>query len=501
MPKLAHVAVAPTDDSAARNARLTALWPLVAACALVLGATVITIARGLVRPQPDNPYESGQIVEAWRALHGLPVYEDWATGHATHMYGALAPYLLGAIFRVTGSGVWVGRLLAVTAAAAIVALLTRIALHGARPAWWFALLMVAMLVGIDLRAGNYFVHNRPDVLSILVGLLALCAMYRGYARDSVAWYLGGTALLVVAFFLKQPAAGFALIPLVAIVLEEGRRGRKRWWALAALPLATSIAVIALLSRFAPEVYFYMVTMPRSAHISLARAIDTLALLLTGFPILIVCLARLLTDGAGWRDLLFARGRLWLWTLAAVATQVPPSVAAVAKLGGETNSLLPAMFAIVLFCGLALREWLPDVMSRGTIATRRLWAAFLGALVLLTFPRAYVSVGFTPSFADYHDVIAYVSGLRGHEVDSPEDGTITTAALGKASPSVYLLYDAAGWTDTTPDLVKRQLRAAEYVVDAKDWYQDLIRSDLLRSLGFQPVRDFPHYTVWRRAGAR
>src|SRR5687768_11142428 len=83
--------------------------PLFVAFAVTVGALIFASTRTIGRPHTHNPYESGQIVEAWRTIAGLPVYEDPSVGHATHMYGALAPYVLGAVYRVTGVNLWAGR--------------------------------------------------------------------------------------------------------------------------------------------------------------------------------------------------------------------------------------------------------------------------------------------------------------------------------------------------------------------------------------------------------
>lgn len=479
--------------------RPTPLWPLLLPATLILVAVVGVMVRALLRPQPDNPWESAQVVEGWRAMHGMPVYESWQTGHPTHMYGALAPYVLGALYHIAGPEIWVGRALALLASLATVALLGQIVLRGTRPPLWLTLFVAALIAGVDIRSGNYFVQNRPDMPALFVGLLALTAFFRGYRSERIALYALGAVLLVVGFFFKQTVAGFALIPLVAILLEEGTQGRRLWWVLAVFPFALMVAVVGLLPRVAPNVYFYMVTMPRQSHISRAAFVDGLAMIVTSFPIFVLCLGRLIVGAGTWREILFARGRLWLWTLAAVATQVPMSVLALAKAGGTVNSLLPGMLAIVAFCALMLREWLPTLFSTEESHGSQLRsAAVFGTLLLLTYPGLFSSIGYSPRWPDYSEVKAYVAQLRGHDVIAPEDGTITTAALGVAKPSIYLQYDAAGWTDTMPDFVKRELRTTEYVVDVKDWYHDLVNRDRLRQLGFEPIREFPHYVVWRQS---
>src|SRR6516165_3637610 len=72
---------------------------------------------------PRNPWEALEVVEAWRSLKGMPVYELPPEGHATHMYGALVPWVQGEIFRWTGANNVTGRLLSLVSSLLLVTVL------------------------------------------------------------------------------------------------------------------------------------------------------------------------------------------------------------------------------------------------------------------------------------------------------------------------------------------------------------------------------------------
>src|SRR5690349_16679061 len=59
---------------------------------LPLGWTIQSAWLRLTQPNPQSPWESAILVDAWRAHHGLRVYSLPTEDHATHMYGPLITY-------------------------------------------------------------------------------------------------------------------------------------------------------------------------------------------------------------------------------------------------------------------------------------------------------------------------------------------------------------------------------------------------------------------------
>src|SRR5437868_5951591 len=92
--------------------------PLLAAAALIALMSGLNLTRLVRSPAPANPWEAAEVLEAWRSLHGMPVYELVPDGHSTHMYGALVPWVQGEIFRWVGPNNISGRVVTLASALA-----------------------------------------------------------------------------------------------------------------------------------------------------------------------------------------------------------------------------------------------------------------------------------------------------------------------------------------------------------------------------------------------
>jgi hypothetical protein len=73
--------------------------PLWVAAALICAITGFTLVRLVSANATRHPWEATQVLEGWRSLHGLPVYELSPPGHSTHPYGALLAWAQGELFR------------------------------------------------------------------------------------------------------------------------------------------------------------------------------------------------------------------------------------------------------------------------------------------------------------------------------------------------------------------------------------------------------------------
>jgi hypothetical protein len=475
--------------------------PLATVCCVVICAAVISTVRVFIAPQPHDPFDAGQVAEAWRTTQGLPLYEDATTGHATHMYGALAPYALGLVFRVTGAKLWVARLLQLSSAIFIVALLAAVAVRKQRAPALLALITVTLLLSLDYASGGYFARMRPDMLALLLGLLALTWMYRAHAKLQLAHFIGATGLLIVAFFVKQTAAVLAAIPAMPILLDVRLpfRERVRW---AAIPLLAVVATLAALAAVAPMVHYYMVRVPGQYRIDVVRLLEGPAELLLSFPLFLALVAR-----AAWKlQRPSVSEPLKLWTVSALLVLLPACTIAFAKVGGTLNSWLPAMFAIVLFCALQLREVVPLLRDETQPAAgRQALGLALAALIALPNVKLYHNLGYIPYYKDYPEVISLGRRLPPGRLVSPEDPTISVLARGTASRSIYLEYDSAPaedarprrWPSELPSYLRREIAEADYVVDVKDWWVDLLKPAQLEAMGFEPLSELSHYTIWRR----
>jgi hypothetical protein len=392
------------------------------------------------------------------------------------MYGVLAPYLLAGVFRLTGVTVWAGRLLALTASCATIAILLRMA----RPRPIFLLAGVALFATLDPVSNNYFVQNRPDMLGLCVGVVAVIAMYQGVERRFVGLYALGSVLVVVSFFIKQTMAMTAAIPLLPL-LTDRRFPRTARIAMIGAPLLSIVVSIALIRVYEPIVFYYLVDVPKQYHLRATHAASGISILLASAPVFVVCLC-------DWLRQFRPRIRFQSWVLSALLVTIPASVITFAKDGGAENSLLPALVAMQLFTLM----YLPMLVDK-----KASMAIALSVLLLAGGAAALRNVGYRAVYSDYATVINDVAQLKTERVIAPEDPTIPLLAGASAGRNIYLEYDAIGWPTQMPRYLVDDLQRAEYVVDVKDWWQDLLAPATLRSLGFAVVRDYPHYTLWRK----
>ena len=153
------------------------LWlcrlPLLVAAALICLTTALNVAVLVTAKAPRNPWEATQVIEGWRSLQGMPVYEHAPDGHSTQIYGALAPLVQGEIFRWVGPNSASGRVLSLMSALVLVALLA-MTMRGERSTWYFVFACAALL-GVNHRAGQYFAENKPRYNSLLPPLMAIMA--------------------------------------------------------------------------------------------------------------------------------------------------------------------------------------------------------------------------------------------------------------------------------------------------------------------------------------
>ena len=160
------------------------LWlcraPLLAAAAAICLLSGFNLFRLMTAAAPRNPWEAIEIVEAWRSLQGMPVYELSRDGHATHMYGALVPWLQGEIFRWIGPNNVSGRALSLVSALLTVTVIALCMKNGR--SLWYLVIGWAAILGVNHRSGHYFAENRPDMPALLFATLAMVLFWCGQER-------------------------------------------------------------------------------------------------------------------------------------------------------------------------------------------------------------------------------------------------------------------------------------------------------------------------------
>jgi hypothetical protein len=483
------------------------LWlcraPLLIAAALICLISGFNLYRLTVARAPRNPWESVEVLEAYRSLRGMPVYELGPDGHATHMYGALVPWLQGQIFRWVGPNNISGRLITLVSALATVSLLA-VTMRGDRSAWCLAVAWAALL-GVNHRSGQYFAENRPDMLALFVGAVGLLLI--GFGQEKRRWMvvLLGSVGLVVGFFLKQVVSVFAVVPLVVLVLR-GRRPDRSEVVLAAIPPAVMVAVILGLRVFSPVLYHYMIVVPGSYRYYWPRIPRYAWELLLDSPLFLILFGEwIIAERASLR----ADPRL-LWLAAVLAVSIPFCAMAFGKVGGWPNSLLPALLAMMAFAALRLPRLLKRIDDRAwPLHSRLVLGVFLAFLMMMTtFPHLTKAnnllVPRSPRDREYERAIAVVRGLAG-TVACPEDPTIPLYAKRQLTQNLFAEKDAradrGNWPTAIPESVLAELREADYVVDVTDYWGENIDEDLLHDRGFEPMGwislDPRCYRIWHR----
>jgi hypothetical protein len=477
--------------------------PLLVAAAAICLITGFNLCRLVMARAPRNPWESIEIVEAWRSAHGMPVYELSSGGHATHMYGALVPWVQGELFRWIGPNNVSGRLLSLGSSLVCVTLLA-VGLAGRRSAWYLALAWAALL-GVNHRSGQYFAENRPDMTALLFGALALFLLAAGQEKRRPFFVLLGSCCLVAGFFFKQTAVIFSAAPLLALLLRGKRPAlSETMWALC--PVAASVAVILALEATSPAVYHYMVEVPGAYSINWPRAAKFLWELLLDSPLFLIVFGEwLLFSSESIRS--DPRTR---WLLAVLAIAVPFSAVSHAKVGGWPNCLLPALLAMTAFCVLRLPALLrPIEQSAAPRSAGFVYATFLAVVLLMTtFPHLTWERSLIVSRqrldGEYAAAVAAARSLPGSVV-CPEDPTIPLYAKRYAGQSIFSEKDArphgGAWPIQTPEPVLSELRGADYVIDVTNYWGGNVDETLLEALGFQPLDiaalDSQCYRIWHR----
>ncbi|MFI5460571.1 MAG: hypothetical protein ACHRXM_34590 [Isosphaerales bacterium] len=495
------------DHPAKEQTAIRSSWPcrtplLIAAVliGLISGFNLIRLVRAAA---PRNPWESIEIVEAWRSVHGMPVYDLSPRGHATHMYGAFVPWVQGELFRWIGPNNVSGRVLSLVSALVTVTLLA-VGLRGERSAWYLAVAWAAIL-GVNHRSGQYFAENRPDMTALMFATAAVLLFASGQERRRGPSVVLGSACLVVGFFFKQSVTIFSVVPLVALILRW-RRPRSSEVLLALFPLAVVVGAILGLRFLSPTVYHYMIEVPGAYSINWPRATKFLWELLLDSPLFLVLLAEwlLIDDGS-----LPSDPRV-VWLLAALAVAIPFSAVSHAKVGGWPNSLLPALLPMMAFCILRLPRLLKRLDNPARpLPSRLMFASFLALLLLMTtFPHLTYANGLIVSASPwdqaYWKAVALARELPGTVV-CPEDPTIPLHAKRYAGQNFFSEKDAhplyGRWPVAMPERVLAEIGGADYVVDVTNYWGENINEKLLEDLGFEPAEDVvldpACYTIWRR----
>lgn len=478
-----------------------ACWPLALAAVFNIAANVLFVGHRLFLPYPVSPWEAGLVTEAWRMLHGLPVYG--AVGeHATTMYGPLQTVLLAGIFEFTGETLLAGRLINTIAGIAVV---LAIAVTVTRREWLALMVAVALLLSINGWTGYYFVETRPDLVSAAWTVAGLVVLYRGAVapelRSQLVLTIVGSLLILTGAMFKQTALAFVGMPVVAqlFLLRFDRR-----LAIALIPPALGVIGVLALS-LSPGLWHFMVKVPAQYRLYPTGYVDN-ALALLSLPLFIAALLHwLLTDARdNWHTPLVR------WLLAGLVCAIGSALLAAAKDGASANTLIPALLAIGAFCswrvGVALDLLRGDRPLAFRLAAGTLLAALLLAHVFRSSgPLSAQMYNRGHGTAEYAAMIDAVRKLPG-KVVSFDDPWIALKAKGYAGTTMVFEADAVKWDRNQTQALRKELTSADYVVTIRggtvsgdpDWW---LKEQVLYDSGFTPM-EIPNvrssvYQLWSR----
>jgi hypothetical protein len=330
------------------------------------------------------------------------------------------------------------------------------------------------------------VESRPDAVAAVFAALAVWFFYLGHTKRALYLFAGILAMLI-GFFFKQTASAVALVPIVGVLLAHPRP-LPRHLAMALLPPIVIAATILCLRLFLPAVYFYMVTVPTLFEFrTSAWPLDIVNLITTNvlFDIaLVLWLAGICTSRVS--------RTATVWILAAVLVTGIACGAAVAKIGGQTNSYLMAFLAMAAFTIVIL----PGMLERlAAIASspraNAVLAAFLG-LILLADATGVAGYEYWTSntrvYGDkhYRQIVKRVQKLPG-KVVCPDDPTIPLKAKGYVGRSLTAELDALGW-HSRPEYLHSELKKADWVIRVGGAWTPQVSPKELKELGFKQVND-------------
>ena len=478
--------------------------PVVAALTVVVWLNGLLITTKISTPWPNSPWESAIICDAWRMSHGQAIYVDVEKGPSPMMYGPLMPFVLGKTLSMVGTNLHVGRVLSLLSSIAATGLIAFSLTRGRPQAHFFAGWI--FLTGVNLCSKNYFVETRPDMEALLFSVAALLMLYRGHCHRKWAFCVGGTTMLIVAFFFKQTTAMFSAIPPIVCLLEKKSANSKPGFLISLLPLTALLITIGGCKVFFPWVYHYMIGVNSGNLIQpfnlQIRAIQLFSLA----PLFLVALFDWLKSGEA--DL--GRDAVARWIVASLVVVIPTCVITAAPSGGDLNALIPAWLVLAAFCVHRSGQFQALLANGGhSLGTRLASSVLLAALILLStcgqlhtaIPSAFASHG----DQRYEAIIRHTASLPG-KVVCPQDPTIPLFAKGYAGRSLYAELSHAitdgQWPTALPKYVLDEMAGADYVIQMSSSFGgNRVTDDTLEALHFRPasVQKIANscYVLWKR----
>jgi hypothetical protein len=468
--------------------------------AVVAQFVVVSLAR-MTYPFELEWLEGLTIDNAWRLLHGLPIYGPPDASFAANFYPPLQ-YVAALPFLVTTGWSLAGaRLLSWLAVVGSGVIAARV-VRRAGGSWIAVLLALGIMASFYPATHYWYDLARVDALETFFVVAGVAVLVSPHAEPDRGRLLASAVLLTAATLTKQTAVPLGLAAAAAFALVGDW---KRAWRLAAL-----LAIIGGASGLALWIWSrgwisLIYTVPRHHRVAARRLADFASFAYPLSPLLVVATVGSL--------------RMKTTRVVLVVTLAALAVGAVAfcKVGGDANSSIPAVFLLATAAGMASDEvW------------RRLETSFLRLAAVVVLGVIPVSTGalstdvlrWIPSATDRRQAQALWEDMRGTEGDFLPYGYsfVSTVLRGRTWAVGDRLYDFAGGYDEatfrTPDVDRYPAYLFE-AITARDFtaiytngggipndpVDDLIAEHYRIVRSFGPADLGPSVTRWRKCTPR
>ena len=393
------------------------------------------------------------------------------------------------------------RFLTLTSSLVLIAMLSWAANRHAPRSRWLLALGAGLLLGPQGETLQYLVRGRPELWALCTGTIALFILFRAEQQSSMALAVTGTAFVVLALFLKQPAAMLSGIPFLAAVFAFRRLG-PRTVAMSLLAPVAIIGAVLFLRVFEPEVFTGMIVSPARYAVKLSVIFDESARFLGGAALLWAVIMLRLVRGPTQHPF----GDIERWSIAAMIITGGACALAAGKSGAVANTWIPFWFASLFFVLLQLPWLLGSLGDTARSYHRRLLeGTLLGLVALLTFPSLHHALYPLERFPEYGDVTSRVKQLPGELVLFPLDNYLILRARGQFTRSFASELDANAangeWPTRIPPSMRSEIDSAQWLVLMERGYSPLLNSDSLSRMGFARRETVGHFGIWERQIAK
>jgi len=400
-------------------ASIWALWPISILFSVFL-------AR-LSYPMDLEWCEGGILYQAYRLLHGLPVYvrDDpvWTPW----------PYPIGhtlvlALIGLIKCDFWSGRLVSIFFFGLLCwSLFREVYLHLERSSYGIAmgLLSVAIVACAYPVVGQWYDLIRVDTMAIALAVIGIARV--GHRLSTRRDIVVTAAVLTAAVFAKQTSFFFVAWACAFAFVRQPRAGLK----LSVVTGALCLGFLAVLQWSTDGRYWYFTFTALQGHqVEDARLVDGLRQVWPFAPYVLMLPFGFMF--LAFRGLRSQRTILWSGSL---LMAIPAALLPYAKVGGFLNNLIPMVVLLSLTTTFVLAD-----LARGAsrLATASRWGGLV-ALMAFIGQRPLQPSQYTPTPADYRaarELNALVTRLPGGVI-SPDLGFLP-ARTGHSNPHFYTM---------------------------------------------------------------